>query len=86
MIADRFLRRQIMLSPLLQLFDNVLIRLRERLERALERGRDTVCPEPVRHQARQGRALLHHRAVSGRTSGHRLFVPCGWRGGRPRVW
>jgi hypothetical protein len=40
----------------------------------------------VRHQARQGRALLHHRAVSGRTSGHRLFVPCGWRGGRPRVW
>jgi len=42
-VVDRFLRDQIMQSPLLQLFDNLLVRLRDFLSHALESwGDDTV--------------------------------------------
>ncbi len=81
-IADRFLRSQIMLSPLLQLFDNVLIRLRERLDRALERGRDTVCLNPC--DIRRGKGALFF--TIGRYPGEHpdtdLFVPLWLAGGK----
>ncbi len=42
-IIDRFVRSQIMQSPLLQLFDNFLISLRDRVAREMQEGGDTIC-------------------------------------------
>ncbi|MCU0847266.1 MAG: PEP-utilizing enzyme [Spirochaetes bacterium] len=46
-VVDRFLRDQIMQTPLLQLFDNLLIRLKERLATELAMRGDGVCLNPV---------------------------------------
>jgi pyruvate,orthophosphate dikinase len=42
-IVDRFLRDQIMQSPLLQLFDNLLVEVRDYLARSLESEKDDIC-------------------------------------------
>ncbi len=42
-IVDRFMRDQIMQSPLLQLFDNFLIRLKEALNSEIYNNGDVVC-------------------------------------------
>ncbi len=42
-IVDRFMRDQIMQSPLLQLFDNFLIRLRDRVQAEMDEKSDFIC-------------------------------------------
>lgn len=81
-IADRFVRSQIMLSPLLQLFDNVLIRLRERLDQELERGRDTVRLNPSDIRRGKGALLYTIGQYPGEHSDTELFVPLWLAGGK----
>ncbi len=81
-IADRFLRSQIMLSPLLQLFDNVLIRLRERMDQILERGDDFVCLNRCDVRRAKGDIFFTIGRYPGRHSDSELFVPLWLAGGK----
>ncbi len=81
-IADRFLRSQIMLSPLLQLFDRVLIRLRERTDQALERGEDSVCLNECDLRCSKGDIFFAIGRYPGRHPDTELFVPLWLAGGK----
>ncbi|HSV96967.1 MAG TPA: PEP/pyruvate-binding domain-containing protein [Spirochaetota bacterium] len=81
-IADRFLRSQIMLSPLLQLFDNMLIRLRERMDQALGRGDDSVCLNACDVRRAKGDIFFPIGKYPGRHSYSELFVPLWLAGGK----
>lgn len=79
-IVDRFLRSQIMQSPLLQLFDNLLIRVRDRIASDLEARGDLVCLNASDTRKNKG-PLFHvigrHPETAGREE---LFVPL-WQTG-----
>ncbi|MBP7735712.1 MAG: hypothetical protein KA369_07035 [Spirochaetes bacterium] len=56
-IIDRFVRSQIMQSPLLQLFDNFLISLKERLVAMIVGDGDTVCLNEVKRSPGTGNSV-----------------------------
>ncbi|TAL38079.1 MAG: hypothetical protein EPN93_04955 [Spirochaetes bacterium] len=74
-IADRFLRDQIMQSPLLQLVDNLLIRLKERIAHELSVRGDVVCLNGSDLRLAKGRIYFDIRKYPGVHSEHELFVP-----------
>jgi len=79
-IVDRFLRSQIMQSPLLQLFDNLLIRVRDRITSDLEDRGDIVCLNACDPRKNKG-PLFHVIGRSAESAGREeLFVPL-WQTG-----
>ncbi len=56
-IIDRFVRSQIMQSPLLQLFDNFLISLKERLVREIAAAGDAICLNELPHRRDTGNSV-----------------------------
>lgn len=74
-IIDRFLRNQIMQSPLLQLFDNLLIRLKDRVTAELEMRGDVVCLNAADARAVKGELFYAIRRTEGVHRREELFVP-----------
>jgi pyruvate,orthophosphate dikinase len=79
-ITDRFMRNQIMQSPLLQLFDNMLIRLRDRLTSELEIRGDVVCLNEIDRRIRKGKLFFEIGRHPGNPGRGELFVPL-WQAG-----
>ncbi|MDY6967102.1 MAG: PEP/pyruvate-binding domain-containing protein [Spirochaetota bacterium] len=74
-IVDRFLRNQIMQSPLLQLFDNLLIKLRDNLINEIGNGNDIVCYNKTDNAKSKGGILYEIKRSSMRLDEGMTYAP-----------
>ncbi|HDP81171.1 MAG TPA: hypothetical protein ENN21_10065, partial [Spirochaetes bacterium] len=81
-IVDRFLRDQIMQSSLLQLFDNLLIRLRERLSHEIDVKGDRPCLNLCDARRVKGELFYPIGKYPGPHGRGELFVPLWFAGGK----
>ncbi len=79
-ITDRFLRSQIMQSPLLQLFDNMLIWLKDRVAAELALRGDEVCLNERDVRRAKGSLFFVIGSYKGKHERAEMFVPL-WQAG-----